>query len=374
MCTPPQTERNYTQIICIGDPPSPLLTPAPAHRAPSFYPNFADVTIRFIVFSLLVLLACAPQPAKRGDADTGLRIESILAEPTQQLFGPTPRIEVLVDGLDWSEGPLVLPDGRVLCSDVPRNHILQWQEGKSSIWLANSGDAADDYSREPGSNGLALTTAGDLLLCQHGSRRVAQLDAPLDAPLPRYLSVADRYRGKRFNSPNDLVVASDGSILFTDPPYGLPQDAERDLEFCGVYRVDPRGLVTLLTKAYSRPNGIGLSPDEKTLYIGNSDGKRAVVTATPIDAEFKLGTPRTLLDATELVGQVPGLPDGLAVSRTGRIFATAPGGVWVLEADGTLLAKVRSDAPVSNVALSPAEDWLYMTNDDRLVRVKLTPL
>ena len=291
-----------------------------------------------------------------------------------QLFGSQPAFEVLLEGLDWSEGPLVLPDGRVLCSDVPRNHVLQWSATNWGVYLDNSGGAADDYSREPGSNGLALNAAGELLLCQHGSRRVARMDAPLGAPAPTYTSLADRYRGKRFNSPNDLVVAADGSILFTDPPYGLPKDLEPELDFCGVYRVDPRGRVSLLTAAYSRPNGIGLSPDGKTLYLGNSDGKRAVVTATPIlDSAFTLGVPRVLMDATSLVGALPGLPDGLTVSRSGRIFATGPGGVWVMEPDGRVIARVRSPAPVSNVALSPAEDWLYLTNDDRLVRVKMNP-
>ena len=350
---------------------------APARRRPpgrsSIYPNFAAVNAHLLLLLLLPLLTCAPRPQSAIDVE-GVYIEAVDARASRQLFGAQPQIEVLLEGLDWSEGPLVLPDGRVLCSDVPRNQILEWSPTKQGVYLQNSGAADDTYSREPGSNGLALNGRNELLLCQHGSRRVAQLDALLDAPSTRYLTVADRYQGRRFNSPNDLVVAGDGSILFTDPPYGLPEDGERELDFCGVYRVDPRGTVTLLTKDYSRPNGIGLSPDGRTLYIGNSDGERAVVTATPIlDAAFTLGQPRNLIDGTSLVGQVPGVPDGLTVSRTGRIFATAPGGVWVVEPDGRVLAKVRSQAPVSNVTLSPAEDWLYLTNDDRLVRVKLTP-
>ncbi len=331
------------------------------------------MTVRlFLLLLLPLLVCCVPRPAVPPAAVDALGVEMISRAKARALFGSEPLFEVLLTGMDWSEGPLVLPDGRVLCSDVPRNRILQWSAASDGVYLTNSGDAADDYSREPGSNGLALSASGELLLCQHGSRRIAQLEAPLDAPAANYVSVADRYRGKRFNSPNDLVVATDGSILFTDPPYGLPEDGERELDFCGVYRVDPRGTVTLLTKDYSRPNGIGLSPDGKTLYLGNSDGKRAVVTATPIlDSAFTLGEPRVLLDGAALVGELPGLPDGLAVSRSGRIFATGPGGVWVMEPDGRLIARVRSPVPVSNVALSPAEDWLYLTNDDRLVRVKM---
>ena len=330
---------------------------------------------RLLVFVLPLWVSCVPRAGVVPGPVEGLAVEMTVPGKAQSLFGTDPTFEVLLENLDWSEGPLVLPDGRVLCSDVPRNHVLTWSDtGRKGVYLTNSGDAADDYSKEPGSNGLAVDGSGALLLCQHGSRRVARMDAPLDAPAPSYTSLADRYQGKRFNSPNDLVVARDGSVLFTDPPYGLPQGLEPELDFCGVYRVDPRGRVSLLTKEYSRPNGIGLSPDGATLYIGNSDGKRAVVTATPIlDSTFALGEPRVLLDATPLTGELPGLPDGLTVSRSGRIFATGPGGVWVMEPDGSVIARVRSPAAVSNVALSPAEDWLYLTNDDRLVRVKINP-
>ena len=131
--------------------------------------------------------------------------------------------------------------------------------------------------------------------------------------------------------------------------------------------------MSLLTKAYSRPNGIGLSPDGRTLYIGNSDGDRPVVTATPLSEEYQLGEPRVLIDGTDLVGKEPGYPDGLTVGADGTLFATSPGGVWVLRPDGTVITKLRSEGPVSNVALSPAGDWLYLTNNTRLLRIKLFP-
>ena len=329
---------------------------------------------------LLGLLACrsnpAPDPVEEAPVATlpdssGLRLEVTDAARSQSIFGETLRAEVLFGGMDWSEGPLVLPDGSVVCSDVPRNHVLRWTDDGSEIWLENSGDAPDDYSREPGSNGLFVAGDGTLYLAQHGSRRIGRMTAPLDAPAPRYEVVAERYQGKRFNSPNDLVVASDGSVLFTDPPYGLPQGVESELGFFGVYRVDPRGQVSLLTREYERPNGIGLSPDERTLYIGNSHGERPIVTATPIKEDWTLGQPAILIDGSETVNKEPGYPDGLTVSRSGVLFATAPGGVWVVEPDGRLIAKIKSTGPVSNVELDPTEAWLYLTNDDRLLRVKL---
>ena len=332
--------------------------------------------MRLLLFACvsLLLLGCrsTPSPSPPSEAlSTGLRLEVHDAALSAGLFGDEITAEVLFGGMEWSEGPLVLPNGEVVCSDVPRNQILRWTGDGSEVWLSNSGAAPDDYSNEPGSNGLALNERGELLLAQHGSRRIARMVAPLDSPQPHYEVVAEFYEGQPFNSPNDLVVASDGSVLFTDPPYGLPAGVESTIGFYGVYRVDPRGQVTLLTREYERPNGIGLSPDEQTLYIGNSHGERPIVTATPISADWTLGQPSILINGSDLVGKEPGYPDGLDVASDGTVFATAPGGVWVVRPDGSLIAKIKSTGPVSNVTLTPDEDWLYLTNDDRLLRVKL---
>ncbi|WP_116109006.1 SMP-30/gluconolactonase/LRE family protein [Lewinella sp. IMCC34191] len=329
-----------------------------------------------LVIALFSFLGCRSKPLPEQPPEgpeTGLRLEVHDEELAGQLFGDRLHAEFLFGGMDWSEGPLVLPSGVVICSDVPRNQIMRWTGSGSEVWLSNSGAAADDYSKEPGSNGLTLNEAGELLLAQHGSRRIARMLTSTERPEARYEVVADHFEGKAFNSPNDLVVADDGSILFTDPPYGLPAGVESEMGFFGVYRVDPRGQVSLLTKAYERPNGIGLSPDEKTLYISNSYGERPIVTATPVKADWTLGQPSILIDGSELVNKEPGYPDGMAVSRSGNVFATAPGGVWVVRPDGRLIAKLKSTGPVSNVTLSPEEDWLYLTNDDRLLRVQLIP-
>ncbi|MEM9260332.1 MAG: SMP-30/gluconolactonase/LRE family protein [Bacteroidota bacterium] len=316
-----------------------------------------------------------PPPTTPEAPQLDLRIEAHDTTETSALFGEKPEFTVLIEGMEWSEGPLVLPDGRILCSDVPNNQIRYWKDGEVGVYLDNSGYASNDYSSEPGSNGLHLDSENRLVLCQHGSRRVARMNNPIEDPLPAFTILADNYQGKKFNSPNDLVIASDGSILFTDPIYGLPgrENSEiKELDFCGVYRIKPDGEVQLLTKAYDRPNGIGLSPDEKTLYIGNSDRSNFVVTATPIlDENFTLGEAKVLIDANKYVGKEIGSCDGLAVAKNGRIFATAPGGVWILEPDGKLVAKVRTGTPVSNVELSPAEDYLYLASDYYLIRLKL---
>lgn len=336
------------------------------------------------VFGLLALILASCQDGP-GDTDasrssdapqTTLLVENIRDSLSRIIFGDSAHFEVLAGGMEWAEGPLVLPDESVIWSDVPNNHILRWTEGTGvRVWLENSGHAPDDYSSEPGSNGLALDAAGNLILCQHGARSVARMTTSLDSPRADYEILADNFDGKRFNSPNDLVVAPDGSILFTDPIYGLPGGAEsdlRELDFCGVFRLTPAGAVQLLSRDYHRPNGIGLSPDGKTLYVANSDGAYPIVTATPIlDENYTLGPVDTLLNAINLVGKEVGYPDGLAVGKNGRIFATAPGGVWVLDPDGTLLSKVKTGLPVANVTLSPKEDWLYLTSDYYLIRVKL---
>lgn len=338
--------------------------------------------LRCLLFFPLLWLACQGTPSASStppaDADAPpltMTVSPVDTNSTEALFGKEPVFTVLFGGMEWAEGPLVLPDGSVICSDVPKNQVLRWTGSGSSVYLEGSGGVPNDYSGEPGSNGLHLDAAGRLLLCQHGARRIARMDAPLDNPQPVFVSVADNYEGKRFNSPNDLVVAADGSILFTDPTYGLPGQSEsplRELDFQGVFRIRPDGSVQLLSDAYAQPNGIGLSPDGKTLYVADSDRSRLTVTATQIlDENYNLGQTDTLINARSLVGKAEGSTDGLAVAKNGRIFATAPGGVWVIEPDGRLLSKISTGQRVANVELAPGEDYLYLTSDYYLIRLKL---
>lgn len=323
--------------------------------------------------SILLFLACHSNPPPQRDPGS-LRIEAIDRPATKELFGDNPTFELLLSGMDWSEGPLVLPHGQVICSDVPKNHIRAWPQMEDGpLYLDKSGSAPDDYSGEPGSNGLLIGNDGRLLLAQHGARRVARmLTHDLRNPVNSFETVADNWQGKQFNSPNDLIQAQDGTIFFTDPPWGLPGRLEsdaREIDFDGVYRVDTDGTVTALIRDFDKPNGIGLSPDESVLYVGGGP----LLYAYPLSANHQVGDPTVLIDATDLQGKEsePGSVDGLVVRSDGLLFATAPGGVWALEPDGTVLAKVRTGMPVSNVELSSRQDWLYLTSDSQLIRVKL---
>jgi gluconolactonase len=283
------------------------------------------------------------------------------------------KIEKLADGFAWSEGPVWVPaaDGSyLLFSDIPRNRVMKWQEGKGvSVYMEKSGYTGKEpfKGREPGSNGLALDREGRLILCQHGNRQVARREKD-----GKITVLADRYMGKRLNSPNDLVFKSNGDLYFTDPPYGLPLgvlDRNKELPFQGVYRLTPKGELTLLTKEMSRPNGIAFAPDEKTLYVANSDPLRPVWMAFAVKEDGTLGKGKVFFNASKWVGKKPGLPDGMKVDRDGNVFATGPGGVLVLSPDGKHLGTLATGVPTANCAWGDGS-VLYITADKSLCGIK----
>lgn len=281
------------------------------------------------------------------------------------------KMEVLASGFEWSEGPVWLPKEKALLfSDIPRNSVMMWREGKGvSLWMKPSGyTGPGEYGLEPGSNGLTLDPQGRVTFAEHGDRRISVLT---EGGGKR--TVVDNYGGKRLNSPNDLVYHSNGDLYFTDPPYGLPKnfdDPRRELDFCGVYRLSKDGKLTLLTKEMSRPNGIAFSPDEKTLYVANSDPKRAVWMAFPVKEDGTLGQGRVIADVTSMVGKHKGLPDGLKVDREGNLWATGPGGVHVMSPQGKLLGRLETGEATANCAWGDDGSTLYITADMWLCRVR----
>jgi gluconolactonase len=286
------------------------------------------------------------------------------------------RLEKLTDGFSWAEGPIwVSKDGGyLLFSDTVENTIWKWQDGKGkSVFLRPSGLAEkNDKLREPGTNGLTLDAEGRLVACDHGNHRVYRLENDGKTKT----TLADRYEGKRLNSPNDLVFKSNGDLYFTDPPYGLMVKGSeefrgRELDYSGVYRLSKDGKLTLLTKEMTRPNGLAFSPDEKTLYVANSDPEKAVWMAFAVKDDGTLGESRVFFDSTPWVNaKKPGLPDGLKVDKDGNLFATGPGGVQVFASDGTHLGTINTGVPTANCNWGGDGSVLFVTADKSLCRIQ----
>ncbi|MFT5883936.1 MAG: gluconolactonase [Arcticibacterium sp.] len=291
-----------------------------------------------------------------------------------QLISKDAQIEVLASGFTWSEGPVWSKEGEfLLFSDVPENTIYKWKEGEAlSIFLKPSGYTGKlPYSSEPGSNGLIINNTGDLVACEHGDRRLTKM--PLNSPGGKY-PLADNWEGKRFNSPNDVVQASNGTYFFTDPPYGLngrEDSKDREIDFFGVYKIDPNGNLSAVIKDLTRPNGVALSPDESVLYVAQSDPERATVMSYPILKDGELGKGEVLFDATDMVKEgLVGLPDGLKTDASGNIFCTGPGGIMVLTSHGKLLGRIDTGQATSNCAWGDDGSVLYITADMFLCRIK----
>jgi gluconolactonase len=327
---------------------------------------------RLRIFALGAILATL-STSSMGIAQTIGTIERL--DPRFDALVPKDAVvERIAEGFDWSEGPVWdRAQGRLLFSDVPMNTVFQWKRGAGvSVFLKPSGyTGATPRGGEPGSNGLLMDSKGRLVLCQHGDRRVAVLESDRT-----FKTLADKYQGKRFNSPNDGVFHSNGDLFFTDPPYGLlgkNDDPSKELDFNGVYRLSAKdGSLTVVTKEMTYPNGITLSPDEKTLYVANSDPKKAIWMAYPLGPEGAVGKGRVFADVTSLVGTKKGLPDGMKVDVAGNLFASGPGGILVFASDGTHLGTFNTGEATANCGWGEDGSVLYITADMYIGRVPLT--
>ena len=277
-------------------------------------------------------------------------------------------IEVLSEGHEWVEGPVWVPELQsILYSDIPNNAVYRWSEGEeASLWLQPAGfTGAIPREGESGSNGLTLDAEGKLVLAQHGDRRLARMEAPWDAPAPRFETLVGEYEGKRFNSPNDVAPRANGDLYFTDPPYGLQGgNEEKELDFQGVYRLAASGSLTLLTDELSRPNGIAFSPDQSILYVANSDGaNQPVVMAYDVESDGGISNGRVFFESWG---------DGMAVDQEGNVYVTGPrGGVLIINADGEHLGTLLAPPRTSNATFGEDGSTLFVTANTRLVRIRL---
>jgi gluconolactonase len=288
-----------------------------------------------------------------------------------RLVAPGAEMEKLASGFHWSEGPTWLPREQALVfSDVPENVIYKWTDRKGlEVFLRPSGYTGTALKfREQGSNGLTTDPDGRLVVCQHGDRRVSRYLGQ-----GRFEPLADYFNHRRFNSPNDLVFDSHGNLYFTDPPYGLEgmdKSPAKELAFNGVFLRRPDGSVTAVAREMTFPNGIALSPDEKTLYVNQSDAGKPVILAFPVKADGTLGQSRLFFDAAPLVPSGKGMPDGMKVDKSGNVFSTGPGGVLVIDPTGKLLGRLLTGEPTGNCAWGDDGSTLYITANMNLVRIK----
>jgi len=294
---------------------------------------------------------------------------------------PNAKLEKLADGFTFTEGPVwidggnpaIAPasaDGFLLFSDPNNNVIYRMApNGEVSVYLTKSGYSGENIGeyRQPGSNGLTTDEQGRLTICQHGNRRVVRIEKNGLTTV-----LADRFNGKRLNSPNDLVYRSDGALFFTDPPFGLPKfaaDPRREQPHFGVYSVKD-GKVQLVSTDFTGPNGLAFSPDERFLYVGNWDEKRAVVFRYPVNADGTLGKGELFYDLT-----TPGAEDaidGIKVDRVGNVFISGPGGLWIFSPTGKHLGTLRGPEHPHNMAWGGADrQTLYLTAQTGIYRIRL---
>jgi len=330
----------------------------------------SSIAVLFVLFSLVLTIGCStPQSIDHGTGNI-LRVDPAINEIIPEDY----KIEKLQGGFQFTEGPVWINEngGFLLFSDIPANTIYKWTpSGQTSTFLNPVFEGNYEEGRFVGSNGLLLDLDGNLVLCEHGGRRISSMPNP-SGDTSR-TTVVDKYNGKKLNSPNDAIFHSNGSLYFTDPPYGLAQqddDPTKELEFNGIFRLSSNGELVLLNRDQTRPNGIALSPNEKTLYVANSDPEKKLWMSYAVNEDGTLGNGSVFFDASSSTAD--GLPDGLALDSQGNIYATGPGGVWVFTPAGKHLGTIQPEEIPANVTFGGNNGMtLYMTARTGLYRIHL---
>lgn len=322
------------------------------------------------VFLSLALVSCGdPQSTQTAMSDSGAGTIVRVDPAVDTLIPVDARIEKLADNFAFTEGP-VWHRGldHLMFSDLRSNAIHIWDvEGGLRTFMQPVFEGQSETT-SVGSNGLNIDSDGRLILMEHGNRRVSRRERDGSMTV-----LADNYQGRRLNSPNDSAYKSDGWLYFTDPPYGLAgleNDPARELDFNGIYRLSPDGQLLLLERNQTRPNGIAFSPDERTLYVANSDAANKVWMAYEVMDDGTLGTGRVFYDVNDQTEE--GAADGMKVDVNGNLFATGPGGVWIFSPEGRHLGTIKPDEVPANVAWGDDGSTLYMTARTGLYRIRLS--
>ena len=296
-----------------------------------------------------------------------------LSPEINNLIDKNSKIEIIAEGFEWSEGPIWSTElNSVLFSDVPENVIYIWNEDRGlNIFTKPIGYSGEVPNlKKAGTNGLTIDSDGNLIICMHGDRKIAIME---DLNINKMRTLVSNFKDNLFNSPNDLVYDSEGNLFFTDPPYGLLEgdnDKLKEIPFNGVYKLSPDGNIEVLIKNLTRPNGISISNDEKTLYVANSDNNNPIIMRYDL-TENGVKDPEVFFDGKELAKKDVGLFDGLKVHPTGNVFATGPGGVLIIKENGEHIGTIRTEVRTANCAFDNKFEYLYMTSDMFLTRIKI---
>ena len=337
---------------------------------------FALKKTKFLSLALIILLIANNSPAQiAGEIPQG-SIER-KSPALDALIKKNAKVEVIGEGFAWAEGPVWVKSKKMLLvSEVLKNRIYKWtaQKGKE-LYLEPSGyTQSRPRGAELGSNGLSLNSKGELILCQHGDRRLAVMNATLDNPKPEFTTLTGQYKGKKYNSPNDMAIKSNGDIYFTDPPYWLEKgmsDPLKEISYQGVYKISKSGAVTLLTDTLSRPNGIAFFPGEKNLLVANSDPEKPNWYIYDVDENGLLKNGRIFYDGTKAYEKENRSPDGIKIDDKGNVFAAGPGGVWIFNKKGKVIGRIKLNIITSNCAFANNYKTLFITADDYLLKVDL---
>ncbi|MGW9685323.1 SMP-30/gluconolactonase/LRE family protein [Flagellimonas sp. 2504JD1-5] len=323
----------------------------------------------FGVFATFLLISsCKEQNKLETKSKTFQTVGKIerLDKALDDVISSNAVIEILSTGHAWSEGPIWLKDEQKLVyTDVGHQKLYQWTE-KDSVTLYL--DMADSDPDRPGPSALLVDPNDSLVILRYGHGEAVRMKSSINNPVRNFEVFIDQYNGIRFNNTNDATFHSNGNMIMSDPP-----PVEEGRLNAAVYSISPEGEIEVVTDTLSSPNGIAFSPDEKTVYIANADWQNAIWIAADVDENGIISNGRKFFDATGNAPKEKGHPDGLKVNRDGIIFATGPGGVYILNAEGKHLGTILNNEFNTNCVLDDKEEVLYITSGPKLMRVRLKP-